>query len=292
MKLMRLVAGRRSAADRGVILTTLLMATTVAFPEGIPGIDLANKNAFAENAGWANFAPTNGGVTVHFDGTGGYLTGCAWGENIGWIKLGANAGGPYANATTNNWGVNMNVVGSLSGYAWGENVGWIKFDPLHGVVQVNMANGQFSGVAWGENIGWLKFSGSAPDYGVRTLAFDTQPLGTPNWWLAHFGVAEAYDAGDGVPAWKKYVMDTDPTVAGSYLRITSVSNTPSGTDVIFWPASTRRYYTLRRCDDLQAEGWNDVEGRVNVRGSGGADSLQDASDVTQRFYRVTVEVVP
>ena len=51
------------------------------------GIAPTNKNAWAENTGWANASPTYGGVTVHFNGTSGYLTGYAWGENVGWIKF-------------------------------------------------------------------------------------------------------------------------------------------------------------------------------------------------------------
>ena len=124
--------------------------------------------------------------------------------------MGSAGGGPYANTTSNNWGVNLAANGDLSGYAWGEN------------------------------IGWLKFKGTSPDYGVRSMAFYTQPQGTPNWWLNHHGVAEGHDAGDAVPAWQKYVMDTDPNVAGDYLRITSLSNAAASKVVAFTPASTRR----------------------------------------------------
>ena len=142
------------------------MAMPCAWAAG--NIDPTNKFAWGENVGWVNFAPTNGGVTVHYNGTSGYLTGYAWGENIGWIKLGANAGGPYANTSATDWGVNLDGEGNLSGFAWGENVGWIKFDPAYSTVTINMATGRFQGDAWGENIGWLRFQGNAPDYNVRT----------------------------------------------------------------------------------------------------------------------------
>ena len=79
--------------------------------------------------------------------------------------------------------------GDLSGYAWGENVGWINFDHAQCDAAINPANGEFSGHAWGENIGWLKFKGTTPDYGVRSMAFYTQPQGTPNWWLEDCGKA-------------------------------------------------------------------------------------------------------
>ncbi len=45
-------------------------------------IDPTNKYAWTENTGWGNAAPTNGGVTVHFDGSNGYLTGLAWKEYV------------------------------------------------------------------------------------------------------------------------------------------------------------------------------------------------------------------
>ena len=148
------------------------LATTCVRANG--NIDSTNKYAWAQNTGWANAAPTHGGVTVHFNGTSGYLTGLAWGENIGWIKLGSSAGGPYVNSSASDWGVNLNAAGHLVGLAWGENVGWIKFNPSNSVVTINMTTGRFIGYAWGENIGWVSFKGTAPDYNVRTLAFDTR----------------------------------------------------------------------------------------------------------------------
>ena len=78
----------------------------------------------------------------------------------------------------------------LSGYAWGENVGWINFEPAYGGVFIDPATGEFSGYAWGENIGWLKFKGLSPAFNVRTLAFDKQSKGTPNWWLALYNITD------------------------------------------------------------------------------------------------------
>lgn len=264
-----------------------LLAITVC---ASTGIDPTNKYAWAENAGWINASPTNGGVTVHFDGTSGYLTGYAWGENIGWIKVGDNTGGPYANNSATDWGVNLDASGNLTGTAWGENVGWITFSPSNSVTTIDMTTGSFDGKAWGENIGWVSFKGAATHYNVRTVAFDTQPLGTPNWWLAHYGVVESYDAGDGVPAWKKYVMDTNPNVTGDVLRIVSISNRPPAT--VTFTSSARRYYTLQRRDDLQTGAWTNVVTQTAIPGSGGLTSLQDTSVATQQFYRVEVKVTP
>jgi len=97
---------------------SLWVCVTATFAWGSTGMDPTNKHAWAANAGWANAAPTNGGVTVHFDGASGYLTGCAWGENIGWVKFGDNTGGPYNNDSASDWGVNMDGSGNLSGYGY------------------------------------------------------------------------------------------------------------------------------------------------------------------------------
>lgn len=271
-------------------ITVALLAGSLA---GATGTDPAQKYAWGENIGWANAHSAHHTVTIHFsEETGGWLTGHVWADNIGWIVMGSPGGGPYANSTAENWGVNLAVDGKLSGFAWGENIGWINFEQTHGLPTIDTTTGTFAGHAWGENIGWVKFSGASPDYGVRTLAFDTQPMGTPNWWLALHGVDENHDAGDSVPAWRKFVMDTDPNVAGDYLRITSVSIEGGETDVAFAPASPRRHYTLTRGDDLTAGGWNNVVGQVSIPGIGGEQTLTDEEGAATMFYRVEVKVSP
>lgn len=275
-------------------ITVALSAVTLAAVADNRGIDPAHTYAWNENVGWANVGPTNCGVAVHYyEGTGGWLSGYAWGENIGWIVIGSAGGGPYANTTSNNWGVNLAANGGLSGYAWGENVGWINFSHAECDAAINPTNGQVSGHAWGENIGWLTFKGTSPDFGVRSMAFYTQPQGTPNWWLDHHGVTEDDDAGDGVPAWRKYVMDTDPNVQGDYLRITALSNSPTAILVAFTPASMRRFYTLTRRTDLTAGGWSNVAGQVAVQyGTSGQKTLQDTNTAARMFYSLNVTVTP
>ena len=275
-------------------LTAAWLAAASVLWAGDTGTDPAYKYAWGENTGWANARSAHHEVTVHYhEATGGWLSGHAWGENIGWIVMGNSSGGPYFNTTGNNWGVNLEADGKLSGYAWGENIGWIRFEQTRGRPAIDPDNGEFSGHAWGENIGWLNFEGMPPGYGVRTLAFATQPRGTPNWWLKHHGVTEEYDAGDGIAAWRKYVMDADPTIEGDCLRITAVSNAPSGTAVVFAPASTRRYYTLTRRDDLTDGGWSNVAGQASVRyGSAGAKTMQDTNVASRAFYSVNVTVAP
>jgi len=117
--------------------------------------------------GWINFADANGGVTVYSD----HLEGYAWGENVGWIRLGSYDGGgshTYANDDWDTYGVNNDGSGNLSGYAWGTNVGWINFHPTHGGGVTIDGDGKFDGYAWGENVGWIHFQNADPAYLVQT----------------------------------------------------------------------------------------------------------------------------
>lgn len=140
-----------------------LLAGSAVWAAG--NIDPANNFAWAENAGWINFAPTNSGVTVT---AARGLSGYAWSENIGWIKLAA-VGSTYGNTSTNDWGVKL-AGKTLSGYAWSENAGWINFAPTNGGVTIQ-SDGRFDGYAWSENAGWVHFKNATPvAYGVRTTA--------------------------------------------------------------------------------------------------------------------------
>ena len=92
-----------------------LLFAFVGAARATSNIDPLERYVWSENAGWIDFAPTNGvgGVTVQTDG---WLEGFAWAENIGWVMLGSANGGPYINTGADNWGVNL--AGSrLSGFA-------------------------------------------------------------------------------------------------------------------------------------------------------------------------------
>ena len=134
----------------------------VAYAATNSNIDPEAKWAWSTNAGWINFNPPDGSVTVYPD----HLEGYAWGENIGWIRMGTYTGvgaHTYDNTSAADYGVHRDIsTGELSGYAWGTNVGWINFDPDGGGVTIDPASGDFSGYAWGENVGWIHFNNSEP----------------------------------------------------------------------------------------------------------------------------------
>jgi hypothetical protein len=281
------------------ITSLSLLLSVLALPVAVTadtGTDSDHKYAWGENVGWASAQSAEHNVMIHYDeGTGGWLSGHVWAANIGWIVMGSAAGGPYDNTTDDNWGINLAANGELSGYAWGENVGWINFEQTHGQPAINPANGEFSGHAWGENIGWVSLRGSAPDYGVRTLAFDTQPKGTPNWWLARHGVTEEYDAGDGVPASAKYLMDVNPNVASNYLRIDSVEIEDGEVAVSFSPASPRRHYMLLSRSDLTGANtdWlNMPQSKYGAPDQDGLDILIDQTAESINFYGIAVALEP
>ena len=128
-------------------------------------IEVSNKYAWNENAGWLNFNSLSG-VSVFSD----HLEGYVWNENAGWIKIGAFTSGTkhtYSNASKTDYGVNNDGSGNLSGYGWSENVGWINFRPVGGGVFID-PSGDFSGYAWGENIGWIHFANKTPAYRVSS----------------------------------------------------------------------------------------------------------------------------
>ena len=146
-----------------IVGTALCLAGMVQAATG--NIDDTDKWAWGANAGWNNFKPTHGGVTVYPD----HLEGYAYEENIGWIRMGSHTGGGthhYDNTSNTNYGVNLDASGNLSGYAWGKDIGWINFAPTNGGVTIDLATGSFDGYVWGENIEWIHFKNASPAYNV------------------------------------------------------------------------------------------------------------------------------
>ena len=100
-----------------------------------------------------------------------------------------------------------------------------------------------------------------------TFAENLAPLGTPEWWLAAFGLtnggcaaAELDDAdSDRVPAWQEWLADTVPTDRLSVLAITGITPTNGGFRVE-WIGGTAAWQRLRFRPDLLStvEQWRAV----------------------------------
>jgi hypothetical protein len=121
-------------------LIPILLLTLPTLGSAANNISPIDKWAWSTNAGWVNFSPANGGVTVAAD----HLEGYAWAENFGWLKLGSYTGGgnhTYGNTSATDYGVNIDAAGNCSGYAWSSNIGWINFKPSNGGVTVGPDHG-------------------------------------------------------------------------------------------------------------------------------------------------------
>ena len=164
--------GSENRSTRTRTIVSLAVLAALAAPAlAQSNIHPSNKFSFQENCGWFNWRDsgnpaTSQGVLV----AGTFLSGFAWGENIGFINFGDGTpanGVSYANPTTGpiagipDFGINLDpATGNLTGFAWGENVGWINFNggalatPPQ-PARIDAAAQRLRGFAWAENIGWI-----------------------------------------------------------------------------------------------------------------------------------------
>ena len=123
-----------------------------------------------------------------------------------------------------------------------------------------------------------------------TLAQSQAPHGTPLLWLRTYGLsgdpaaAELADPDrDGVPSWQEYVAGTDPTNAGSVLKL-SASVSGGGTVRLNFPTGLARLYQVESSDTLAT--WTPVG--EPVLGEGQPVEVMDSrpwAAVGGRFYR-------
>ncbi|MDE3067975.1 MAG: hypothetical protein KGJ60_10560 [Verrucomicrobiota bacterium] len=259
-------------------------------------IDTANRHAWGANLGWMDWVgDTNNGAVMGDYTCSGYI----YSANVGWINLGSGApadGIYYQNNSASDFGVNNDGLGDLSGYAWGANIGWITFEQTYGQPKVNMLTGQLGGYVWSANCGWISLSNAVAS--VQTDSLFPGPL-APNglpipWLLTYFGTtniaANADPTGKGMTITQDYVAGTDPTNAGSLLRITAASFAPGGTHAsLTWDSVPTRYYDLQKNPNLSTTNWTD-SGLGLIAPSAGASTTAGFTDTNApgRFYRVQV----
>ena len=236
----------RASALWIIMLSSLPAAST---------INSTNKNAYSANAGWLNFRhdqPSSPSGIVFGDY---FLSGFAYGANIGYINLGDGTPAnliQYQNNSATDCGVNHDGLGNLSGYAYAANVGWINFGwaTLSDVnrPRVNLLTGAFSGYAYGANIGWIHLG--AGYLVTDTMTFtDTDGDGMADAWeLIYFGNLTTATATsdfdhDGATDQIEYLSGTTPNDINDYFRI--ISSTYNGgytlATVVFTTKATRLY---------------------------------------------------
>ncbi|MCX6354509.1 MAG: hypothetical protein NTZ78_06355, partial [Candidatus Aureabacteria bacterium] len=131
---------------------------------------------WGENVGWINLGATHAEAKIGSN----ILAGWVWIKNCGWVCLGEGHplnGERYSNRGSCDWGVNNDGRGRLSGFAWAEVTGWINFQTSHSRVYMDEI-GQFYGYAWGENVGWMHFGpGSRVQYLAKADAGPWKEIG-------------------------------------------------------------------------------------------------------------------
>lgn len=134
--------------------------------------------AWAENLGWIDLAPASvapAQASPHF--LSGFIRGEGFGWIH--LGDGAPAAGDrYANDSPTDYGVNREGS-YLSGWAWGENIGWIDFAPFGGPGMMLLPDGSLQGFAWSQTCGWIIFFkwGPTTEYTWQTIDLPDDPTG-------------------------------------------------------------------------------------------------------------------
>lgn len=276
-------------------------------------IDTTNKWAWSSGASWINCRTivTNGGV-VSTNGVSVnefFLSGYMYSATAGWIDVGRGSptnGTNYSNATSADYGVNLDNKGHLTGYAWNESAGWINFswtnDPdAVRAPKVNLQNGIFSGYAWGASLGWISLSNSsvARMKTVALAATDANTNGISDAWEVAvlggtnvltstnaFGVTTNDYDGDGIANSNEYVAGTSPMNALDCLELTELSISGSSL-TLNWDSKNARIYYIDGKTNLLDPAWTNLEGPLVSDTS--SNSTEDITGVgTQSFYRIRV----
>lgn len=244
-----------------LILLLFLFSVALAAP-----IDSAHRWAWSSNAGWINFRPTHGGVTVYDD----HLEGYAWSENAGWIRLGTYTGGgshTYANDAPTTYGVNNDGAGNLSGYAWGTNIGWVNFNPSHSQVTIDPATGEFNGYAWSENIGWIHFNNTS-GFVYKTALAGSRVDTTDKWaWSTNGGWINFNPANGGMLV---FIDHLEGDVWGENVGWIRLGTTNAGDPYTYAnDASTTYGVNNDGCGNLSGYAWGTNVGWINFNPSDG-----------------------
>ncbi|MGE9270020.1 MAG: lamin tail domain-containing protein [Verrucomicrobiales bacterium] len=123
---------------------------------------------------------------------------------------------------------------------------------------------------------------------------DADEDGLPDSWeLEFFGSTDEEGDGDwdhdGSSNYTEYVADTDPTDPTS--SFVASATLDSGIASLSFQSSSDRVYSLWRSLDLSEGSWEEVDGQVEVVGSGDVDTLMDSAPPGDRcFYRIEVTI--
>ena len=216
-------------------------------------IDATNQYAYGANVGWLNARAnaTNGAAVGQYFCTGYvWSANCGW---IG-LGNGPTNGWNYSNASAADWGVNHDCAGYLWGCAYGANVGWILFEQSWGRPRVDLRTGMLSGYAWGANVGWISLSNVQAFVQTEDFATgpDADGDGLPDAWeLSRTGNLHVFSGGtndwdrDGSTDTEEYGADTDPNDEDEQFRIVSFTNA-----FLQWSTRPTRLYRVEDTNQM------------------------------------------
>jgi hypothetical protein len=202
---------------------------------------------------------------------------------------------PFRKATTNTY----QLTASVNNPAWG------SVSPTGGtylassVIQISATtNPYFHFLQWAGDITGQAFATNiqlTSNLNIQAVFAQNEVTnGTPEWWLAQFGLATddaaalADQDGDGMAAWQEYIAGTNPTNQMSVLRITSIRAVPP--DIILqWQSNTGRVYTVHWASNLMG-GFQALVPDVPWPGSAFTDSVHNATG--QGFYKIGAQQTP
>ena len=130
---------------------------------------------------------------------------------------------------------------------------------------------------------------SIADVSKYIHSYTQQPLGTPMPWLAYYKqTSETADPdNDGVPNWKEYIANTNPTNATSAFAVRSFTRQADGRFQVTFNTSANRLYRVQSSTDLVT--WQTVQ--ENIPGINANVTVTDTRyfvNLAQIYYRVQV----
>lgn len=283
----------------------------VCIARGDSTVSEVNSFAYGANIGWCQWRPSAADGVVFSESV---LSGKAYSANCGWINLGYGSpanGYHYQNTTATDWGVNVKPDGALSGYAYGANIGWIQFTDTTGsgplaptlIPRVDWKTGKLSGSAYSANCGWIELATSVSfvKFSNRAAGVDSDGDGIPDAWEQQYtGSLTKLSAtgdldGDGVSDLDEYLADTDPTVAGSKLQLTSIVAKVAGASLdLTWVSRPSRCYQIQTTFGLSPVNWLTVDASTLISGDAGATTTHHLEQPSQpeAFFRVLALTPP
>jgi hypothetical protein len=125
---------------------------------------------------------------------------------------------------------------------------------------------------------------------------NTTARGTPEWWLAGYGLTNGWDAeengdpdGDRLLTWEEWVAGTDPTRSGSVLALTRASQIgAAGAEVSWWSVSNKTY-AIERGTNLLAPDFTAIATNLPATPPINVYTDSAAAPAGGVFYRISVE---